>query len=169
MSQLLLERWGAIRIRSDLERKSLHGLAADANTGSPIGGGLYSPENTQRTYNRLSGLSVDLLNAGYSVIVDATFLQASYRRDFIELGYACNVPFVILHCHASEKQLKKRIQQRYAKGDDASEANLHVLAHQLETLEPLNDDEKQFCVTIDTDQELNIDTIFTTIKSELKQ
>ncbi len=55
------------------------------------------------------------------------------------------------------------------KGDDASEANLHVLAHQLEILEPLNDDEKQFCVTIDTDQELNIDTIFTAIKSELKQ
>jgi len=168
-SQLLLERWGAIRIRSDLERKSLHGLAADAKTGSPIGGGLYSLENTQRTYNRLSELSVDILNAGYSVIVDATFLQASYRRDFIELGYACNVPFVILHCHASEGQLKKRIQQRHVKGDDASEANLHVLEHQLETLEPLNDDEKQYCVTIDTDQELNIDTIYTSIKSELKQ
>jgi len=44
-----------------------------------------------------------------------------------------------------------------------------VLAHQLKILEPLNDDEKQFCVTIDTDQELNIDTIFTAIKSELKQ
>lgn len=169
VSQLLLERWGAIRLRSDLERKSLHGLAADATTGSPIGGGLYSPENTQRTYNRLSSLSVDLLNAGYSVIVDATFLQASHRRDFIELGYACNVPFVILHCHASEQQLKKRILQRYVKGDDASEADLNVLAHQLETLEPLNEDEKEFCVTIDTDQELNIDTIFATIKSELKQ
>jgi predicted kinase len=76
---------------------------------------------------------------------------------------------VILHCHASEERLKKRIQQRHVKGDDASEADLNVLAHQLETLEPLNDDEKQFCVTIDTDQELDIDTILTTIKSELKQ
>jgi aminoglycoside phosphotransferase family enzyme/predicted kinase len=169
VSQSLLERWGAIRIRSDLERKELQGLAADAKTGSPVGGGLYSPENTQRTYNKLSGLSIDLLNAGYSVIVDATFLQACYRRDFIELAYACNVSFVILHCRASEERLKKRIQQRHVKGDDASEADLNVLAHQLETLEPLNDDEKQFCVTIDTDQELDIDTILTTIKSELKQ
>jgi uncharacterized protein len=169
VSQLLLERWGAIRIRSDLERISLHGLADDEKSGSPIGGGLYSPENTQRTYNRLSGLSVDLLNAGYSVIVDATFLQASYRRDFIELGYACNVPFVILHCRASEDQLKKRIQLRHAKGDDASEANLQVLEHQLETLEPLNDDENKFCVIIDTDQELDIDTILTTVNNELKQ
>lgn len=169
VSQLLLERWGAVRIRSDLERKKLHGLAADTKTGSPIGGGLYSPENTQRTYYKLSGLSIDLLNAGYSVIVDATFLQASYRRDFIKLAYACNVPFVILHCRASEERLKKRIQLRHIKGDNASEANLNVLAHQLKTLEPLNDDEKQFSVTIDTDQELDINTILTTIESKLKK
>jgi hypothetical protein len=169
VSQLLLERWGAVRIRSDLERKKLHGLAADTKTGSPISGGLYSPENTQRTYYKLSGLSIDLLNAGYSVIVDATFLQASYRRDFIKLAYACNVPFVILHCRASEERLKKRIQLRHIKGDNASEANLNVLAHQLKTLEPLNDDEKQFSVTIDTDQELDINTILTTIESKLKK
>ena len=169
VSQSLLERWGAIRIRSDRERKKLHGLTADAKTGSPVGGGLYSSENTQRTYHKLSGLSIDLLNAGYSVIVDATFLQASYRRDFIELAYACNVSFVILHCRASEERLKKRIQQRHIKGDDASEANLNVLVHQLETLEPLSDEEKQFCITIDTDQELDIETVLTMINSGLRQ
>ena len=35
-SQVILEHLGALRVRSDVERKRLHGLAASARTGSGV-------------------------------------------------------------------------------------------------------------------------------------
>jgi len=46
---------------------------------------------------------------------------------------------------------------------------MSFLKNALHAILRLNDDEKQFRINIDTDQELNIYTILTTIKSELKQ
>lgn len=168
ISQSILEQWGAIRLRTDVERKRLHGLAAHNKSGSPVKGGLYSEEITRRTYKRVGSLAIDLLNAGYAVIVDASFLQAAYRRDFIELAYACEVPIVILHSHASEATLRHRIEARQAEEKDASEADLKVLTYQLEMMEPLSEQEQQYCVDIDTDQALDFNTILTTIKAILE-
>ena len=53
-SGLLVEEIGAIRVRSDVERKRLHGLAAAERTGAAVGGGIYGPDATRRTYARLA-------------------------------------------------------------------------------------------------------------------
>ena len=116
---------------------------------------------------RLRQLAGLILEAGYSVIVDATFLQASRRRDFFRLSVVCNVPFVILACRASEAQLKFRIQQRQQAGTDASEADLKVLEHQLRTQQCLYKDEQQYCVTIETDQTLDIEGLLSAIDSKI--
>ena len=168
VSQSLLEKLGAIRIRSDLERKRLQNLPSTAKTGSAVAAGLYSAANTDQTYARLQMLAKQILEAGYSVIVDATFLQASHRHNFIRLSETCNVPFVILDCHASEAQLKARIQQRQQAGTDASEADLKILAHQLRTQQCLHKDEKQYCITVETDQASDIDGLLSTIDSKIR-
>ena len=167
VTQSLLERRGAIRIRSDLERKRLHYLPPGAKTGSAIAADLYSPASTDQTYARLEKLAALILAAGYPVIVDATFLQASRRKDFRKLAENCNVPFMILDCRASEAVLKDRIQQRQRAGMDASEANLEVLAYQLRTQQCLHKDEQRHVVTIDTDQAAAIDAIQSAINYKL--
>jgi len=54
----LLERFpGVIRIRSDVERKRLFGLAPLDDSGSVLGGGLYAPDASARTYARLLELA----------------------------------------------------------------------------------------------------------------
>jgi hypothetical protein len=53
----LVSRLPAIRARSDLERKRLHGLAATARSGSGLGTGLYAAAASERTYAALAEIA----------------------------------------------------------------------------------------------------------------
>ena len=143
---------GAIRVRSDVERKRLFALRADARTGSAVGGGIYDPDATRRTYARLAELARTVLAAHWPVIVDAAFLRHAERAAFRSLGRDLGVPFALVSCTAPEAELRARISAREEAGTDASEAGLAVLARQLETQEPPAADEASDTVVIDTSQ-----------------
>ncbi|HUK36624.1 MAG TPA: AAA family ATPase [Vicinamibacterales bacterium] len=133
---------GAVAIRSDIERKRLHGLHANARTDSPVGGGLYSTDADRRTYQRLSALARIIVRAGYTVVVDAAFLKR-WQRDLLKTVAAEEkARFVIAHCSAPQAVLRDRVTQRLQHASDASEATLDVLATQLATEEPLGPDEQ---------------------------
>ncbi|ENO87419.1 bifunctional aminoglycoside phosphotransferase/ATP-binding protein [Thauera linaloolentis] len=149
-SQPLLERWGVIRVRADVERKRLFGLAAEAASGSALRGGLYSAEATARTYARLADLAHAVVEAGYPVLVDATFLLRAQRRRFAELAGALGVPFVILAFDAPLEILSERVRRRAAAGADASEADRVVLDAQLSTHEALEAGERERVLDVDT-------------------
>jgi len=168
VSQLLLESWEAIRIRSDVERKRLKYFPTATKTGYPIDSDIYSTAGIDKNYIRLQGLATLILHAGFSVIVDATFLRKSTRRDFMRLAAASGVPVVIFDCRANIEKLKERVRQRWQDGKDASEADLSVLAYQMETQEYLDEEEKQHTVVIDTDDGLKMNVILAAIKNKLK-
>lgn len=126
-SQLALERIPAIRLRSDVERKRLFGLAPLADSKVSIGIDLYGADITQRTYARLYTLAHALLLAGYKVIVDAAFLNQEERDRFRMLACELSVPFVIVALQASSETLRARIIQRHNAANDASEADIAVL------------------------------------------
>jgi len=136
LAQSLLEALGAVRLRSDVERKRLHGLDAAARSGSALGTGLYTPQATRATYARLAELARALLPSGFPVIVDATFLHATDRSAFMRLARAADARCTLLWCDAPIDVLRERINTRAAAGGDASEATFEVLTQQLETLEP---------------------------------
>ena len=146
-SQALIRRDGAIRIRSDVERKRLFSLTSEARTESGIGSGIYSPQATIQTFDRLASLAVTILKAGVSVIVDATFLKQSQRERFQKIAVEENVPFQIYSFHADESVLRERIRHRQLVNQDASDATMEVLNHQLKTMEPLTRIEMQFEVS----------------------
>ena len=131
-----------LRLRSDVERKRLLGLASNAPSNSPPGGGIYAAVAQQQTYARLHALAETLLRQGWSVIVDATFLHRTERDAFRALANTLDLPFQILAPQASPGQLRERILARQAQGRDASEATLAVLERQLRQLEPLGADEQ---------------------------
>jgi len=136
VSSYLLEHLPAIRIRSDIERKRLHGLSADARTGAGIDQGIYDRASGERTYRRLVELAATVLEAGYTVIVDAAFLHAAQRVPFAALAGARGVPCVIIDCRAQEAELRARIARRARDSADASEADSQVLDHQLAGYRP---------------------------------
>ncbi len=132
----------AVRLRSDVERKRLHGLAALAASGSGLNTGLYSAEAHGDTYASLRSRAAELLDQGWRVIVDAAFLRQHERQAFADLAGAQGVPFAILACEAPVGVLRERIRARQGAGGDASEATLAVLDQQLGWVEPLSSAER---------------------------
>jgi aminoglycoside phosphotransferase family enzyme/predicted kinase len=131
-----------LRLRSDVERKRLFGLAANERSGSATDGGIYASTASAQTYARLRTLAALLLRAGGTVIVDAAFLKRADRDAFRALAAGSGAAFEILAPQASPEQLHERILARSALGLDASEATLDVLAQQMRTMEPLQADER---------------------------
>lgn len=149
-SQRLLEALGAIRLRSDVERKRLQGLPPTARAYAAPGEGAYSPARTDATYARLEQLARRVLAAGYPVVVDATFLDRARREPFAALARESGAAFQILCCRAPADVLRGRIERRLMKGDDASDAGIDVLERQLAGLQPLGADEQVHQTVLDT-------------------
>jgi uncharacterized protein len=150
VAHMAAETMGAIRVRSDVERKRLFDLAAATRTASAMGAGLYGPDATRKTYDRLAELARMLLTAGLSVIIDATFLARVDRSMFRLIANALGARLVILDCVAPVEVLRARIAQRNEAGADASEADLHVLEHQLVHAEALDADEARAAINVST-------------------
>ena len=140
-----------IWLRSDVERKRLAGLAADSDSGSAVGSGLYSESRSRQTYQRLAELAESVIEAGYTVLVDAAFLKREQRRRFADLAVRCRVGFAVLHCHAGADCLRARVARRSAEGEDASEADIAVLEHQLVNAEAIDATEHAQVVRVDTE------------------
>ena len=154
LSQAILEALRAVRIRSDVERKRMHGLAALERRPAGVEGGLYTAAATEETYARLAALAREILGAGLVAIVDATFLVRAQRDRFRNLACELGVAFAIVDFTAREATLRARIAVRAARGTDASDADLAVLEHQLATQEPLFADERVFAVRYDAESAL---------------
>jgi aminoglycoside phosphotransferase family enzyme/predicted kinase len=146
----LLAASGALRLRSDVERKRLFGLAALERSANRMQ--IYGAGATMRTFERLARCARTALRAGYPVIVDAAFLRSAERDVFRALARELRVPFTILHCTAGEARLRERVAARNTAGNDASEADLNVLDRQQEYCEPLSPEERAFAIEVSTDE-----------------
>jgi uncharacterized protein len=151
VAQLLVDALGAIRIRSDVERKRLFGLAAQARPSPDDVARLYGADATVRTYARLGELARTLLCAGMHVVVDAAFLRRHERDAMRALAAEAGAHTTLLDCHAPAAVLRERVRRRLADNRDASDADGAVLEHQLATREPTADDEHARALDTDTD------------------
>jgi aminoglycoside phosphotransferase family enzyme/predicted kinase len=147
-SEWVVRSFGAIRVRSDVERKRLHGRSPEYRSDGHETELLYSTGSSEETYGQLKTISRKILEAGFPVIVDATFLRSADRREFRELAKSLQIPFGILHFDADVSELKRRLQARQQSNNDASDANVDVLERQLQLQEPLTADEHQFIVPL---------------------
>jgi predicted kinase len=141
----LVEALGAIQIRSDVIRKQLFDIAADASSGSDLDAGIYRSDASAMTYRKLEEIAATIISAGYCVIVDATFLKGSQRRQMLEMEGAAPYVRIIIDCDAPEAVLRKRISERE---NDPSEANLQVLEQQIRNREPISAEEAKLATVV---------------------
>jgi len=142
------ETLGLIHIRSDVERQRLFGVSKQENRA--INQGIYITENVLLIYQTLHDLAASIIDAGFSVLIDATFLQAEQRFLFQQLAIEQQLRFLILDIYAPDAELRRRISQRQQHSNDASEATLAVLEHQLKTAQPLSSVEQDKTIQIDS-------------------
>ena len=151
-TQPVLEALDAVRIRSDIERKRLFQIDPTTRPEAGIAQGIYDKAAGDRTYARLAELASRILKAGWSVIVDATFLEKKRRDRFRELARENNAPFLIMDFEAGEAVLRDRLRGRSRKGKDASDADIVVLEQQMKEYQPLTAEEREFALLIDTEK-----------------
>lgn len=140
----------AIQLRSDVERKRMAGIPATSHEAA--GSALYGADVTQQTYARLLSLARTVVESGWRVIVDATFLRRAQRAPFAALATEMGVPFVILDVRASESTMRQRLAARERSGKDPSDAGVAVLELQLQQHEAFSEDERACAVTVDTER-----------------
>ncbi len=154
LTQSLLERCGAIRIRADVQRKRMFGLPALAHSEPAQMERIYSSEATAATHAQMRESAALALGSGYSVILDATFLADEPRQRARLLAKAFDVGFVIIDFQASPVTLRARVAQRRERDDDASEADLAVLEEQLASAQPLRAAERDEVFVFDAEPAL---------------
>jgi len=141
----LSRQLGAIYLRSDAVRKHL------AEVPLPQRGddSLYTPEMSQKTYERLAELGGLLASQGYTAILDAKFDRVATRQLAIAQAQTHDLPLTLVHCQAPSEVLEQRVRERQG---DIADATVAVLAQQ--TLEPFTATEGQFVHPVDTTQPL---------------
>ena len=163
LTQPLLEKLGAIRVRSDIERKRLFNIKAAHDSHANVEQGIYTNEATQKTYLKLLELAGSIIDAGLPVIVDATFSTIEQRKLFKELATKKQTRFIILEFIATDETLKQRIHDRK---NDVSDADLKVLENQIKNWQPLEQDEKAHSISINTEEPFDAETLLMSIKAE---
>jgi aminoglycoside phosphotransferase family enzyme/predicted kinase len=147
LSERLVPMLGAIRIRSDIERKRLL-KGSDGGEGQAAEASRYTPEKRERIYRHLMDCAKASLAAGVSVIIDATFLRLADRQAFRALAARLAARFVILACTAEKTEIVRRIESRSRQ--DPSDADVAIFEKQWAHLEALSPAEECEVVRVDT-------------------
>ncbi len=172
LTEPLIEKLSAIRIRSDVERKRLYGISAGSDTQNShsqesyadFNQGIYDKEASTKTYQHLANMAEQVLDGGYSVIIDAAFLKYQQRQLFQQLAKNKKIPFIILEFTATPDTLRKRIKSRK---EDISDADSAVLEQQLLHYKPIKDEERDHVITVDTESSEVIKNLVNRVKDYL--
>lgn len=116
---------GARVLRSDVLRKRRSEVSFETRLPESS----YVPSASRQVYEALREEAMAIAAAGYTVIVDATFLSAAERQRIAELAQRAGLPFTGLWLEAPPDMLAKRIRDRHG---DASDADRAVLEQQLD-------------------------------------
>ena len=169
ISARLAERFGMIRVRSDVERKRLFNLSPTGSSRSEQDKGIYTPEATRRTYERLVSLARSILIAGYPVIVDSAALRREERESLYDVAESLGLPALLVSCEARESTLRARIRERARQRNEVSEATEAVLEHQLAWAESIAESEKPHAVHINTENPDSLDMLVRAIEQHQSQ
>jgi aminoglycoside phosphotransferase family enzyme/predicted kinase len=117
---------GAVHLRSDIERKRLHG-ARELDRLPPEA---YRPETAARTYERLRSLASTALAAGQSAVVDAVHLRPQERAAIERIARQNGARFTGLWLEAPLDVLKERVANRLRDASDATAGVVSLQAKQ---------------------------------------
>jgi predicted kinase len=141
-----------------VERKRLF-AAQTTGTVQPVGGGIYNADAGIATYARLHQLAAMALQAGYPVVIDATYLQLTQRKAARQLAEDNAAAFLILDCHAPETVISAWLARRQQEGRDPSDATLAVIQAQQASREPLDSEELAYRLAVETHDSASLESL----------
>lgn len=162
----LVEALGAIRLRSDVERKRLFG---EQHVENKPQAGIYAADASAATYARLNEIADTVLRAGFPVVLDATFLKCEQRDAAAKIAEATGAPFLILDCNAPQAVIAAWLAQRQTDKNDLSDATLTVIEGQQANRDPLSAEELLLSKRVETNESGTLDALVAQIRQRLSR
>ena len=152
VAQAIAQQQNAIHIRSDAVRKHLAGIDLyEKGSSGEFGGGIYTPEMTQKTYAHLLELGVLLAKIGYPVILDAKYDKQVLRQALIDAAEEHQLSLQIISCEAPLETIRQWLGDRTG---DIADATADLLEKQIQVFEPLTESERLVTYVVLTDGDI---------------
>lgn len=139
------------RVRKEVVLK----IPASERRLEPVGGGIYDPRITERTYRALARLGAGRLMQGESVVLDATYKDEMERRRILEIAGEAGADVKFILCTCPEDEIRRRLLERAEdqgqvsdgrweiylaqRGSFTADALKDIDAYRLDTTRPLDD------------------------------
>jgi hypothetical protein len=118
---------GASVLRTDVVRKRMAGMPPASH---PIGPeqieALYGGDRVDSVYAETRQMATTRLAAGGSVVVDATFSRARWRRPLLDAGVRLGAAVVLLYVRCDEDEVRRRLHARRDDPAEPSDADVAV-------------------------------------------
>ena len=136
LAEGLARERGHAWLSSDVVRKQMQGIDPEARFHVDWNAAIYTPEMTERTYEELVNQTSALLAEGRSVVVDASFINASHRALFTALAEETGIPLVMAFCELSSEETLQRLDAREATGEGPADGRRAIYDAQRGSFEP---------------------------------
>lgn len=131
----LLDKRPAVYISSDIVRKKLLNLELNGHYYAPFEKGIYSPQISEKTYQKMLEIAKEELSFGRDVVLDATFRDLKLREWVRDAFKNFPVKIYWIWCRAKDETVKKRLNQRIYEGT-VSDALWDIYLAQKEKFQP---------------------------------
>ena len=121
-------------LRSDVVRKRMAGMQETERWSGGMYDGPYDPAMTDRVYGQLALDVRARLDAGESVIVDATLRSAAHRECLLDAVQ--RVPWCVVYLVRTDAEVHRNLAARRDAGNYVSDADEEYYAHAKQTFEP---------------------------------
>ncbi len=156
-------RIGARYFNSDHERKALAGLSPTAPRRESFNAGIYSPEFSRHTYERLYLMAKAELESQRNVVLDGSYTAEQERRRLRDLAAAQGAAITFILCRCPDNIIRKRLEIRAKDPQAVSDGRWEIYLQQKERFTlPMELAVKEL-ITINTDAP--VDTLLRKIET----
>jgi predicted kinase len=135
LAMALGDQLGWAVLRSDELRKEQAGMLPTSSAAAPYEQGLYSPANTEATYEVLLAEAGQMLREGMSVVLDASFSRTRWREAAAVVAADASARLHEIRCTLRHDIVTDRLAERRSRGD-ASDADVEVARAMAADFEP---------------------------------
>ncbi|MCL2475090.1 MAG: AAA family ATPase [Chloroflexi bacterium] len=146
LAQMLCHQMPLVYLNSDIIRKEMLGLNSQDTCRTKFNSGIYTLENTQKTYCRLYKIAQAYLQTGQSVIIDASFGKHQQRNSAKQLAERNGVDFKIIEFDVPDATCLLNLSRR-KDGKSISDARADTFFEQKKSFETLKDAPKHAIIS----------------------
>ncbi len=123
---------GLSYFNTDVVRKEMLGIDPSEKKPAPMGEGIYSAENSRKTYDLMLEKASSSLAEGCGVVLDGSYSSEAERRKVVELAKKNSCPLLFVLCQCSEEETRKRLEHREKDSSAVSDGRWEIYQQQKE-------------------------------------